>query len=178
MNPKPFTRVGISGWQEAVVSMLRSPITGLKFQNPFWQKVCAAILPKNSSRHTANAPNGAGFVRFKIWNLFPLFLCVHFLIGCTSTIIPKSVTDEQVSFDSNQQNGGFLGYTSEHYGVLTPRARERYNDLVAKGYGTNFSPALTKPDEGLQPWTNQTWLITKEHLVKFGVMNNARKSGR
>lgn len=105
-------------------------------------------------------------------------LCAVLLFGCTTTVIPEAPKDNAISFDGNSQNGGFLGYTENHYGVLTPRARERYNDLIAKGYGTNVSPALTKPDDGLQPWTNGTWLITKEHLVKFGVMNNARKSGR
>ena len=80
------------------------------------------------------------------------------------TVTPREVRDTVASFDGNAQNSGFLGYTPEGIGVITPHARERYNDATQL-YGDRFTPKLVR-DAGLTPFTNGTWLIDNEHDVK------------
>lgn len=119
--------------------------------------------------------NGRGWKRK--WLLGTLLLAV--LIGqssCTTTVTPKIVRDSTASFDGNAQNSGFLGYTEDGYGVITEKARKRYNALI-KTYGKRY-PVTLKPDAGLKAFTNGTWLIDNEHDVKATEMNLWRKSGR
>lgn len=99
-------------------------------------------------------------------------LLLSMMIGCT-TVTPSKVKDEVPSFEGNEQNSGFIGFDAEGYGVITEKARERYNCLVAL-YGNYFIPEM-KPDDGLQ-WTpavagSLAWKIDREHLVKFATMN-------
>jgi len=112
----------------------------------------------------------------KMWKLLAAAcLSSALLLGC-HTVTPQRVTDTTISFDGNEQNGGFIGYTTNGFGVLTPRGRERYNALIDT-YGASLTPPLTN-DYGVQPFTNGTWLITKEAVVKFNAMNARRKAGK
>lgn len=103
-----------------------------------------------------------------------LMLCVA-IWQSSCTVTPKSVRPVVASYDGGQQNSGFLGFTTNGWGVLTSRARARYNSFIASGFGTNFSPAIP-PDYGVMPYTNGTFLFTPEALVDFGVMNQRSKS--
>lgn len=103
-------------------------------------------------------------------------VCVTFWeVGCSTTVAPRSATDIVASFDGNQQNSGFIGYTADGCGIITPRAKDRYNALIGV-YGNKFLPVLV-PDEGTKAYTNGTYLIDAEHLVKFGTMNQWRRDG-
>jgi hypothetical protein len=90
-------------------------------------------------------------------------------------VTPTTPRSHVASFDGAQQNSGFIGYTTNGFGVLTPHARDRYNSLIALGYGTNFVPRLTN-DFGVAPFTNGTFLFTPEAVVDFGVMNQRHKA--
>lgn len=92
------------------------------------------------------------------------------------TVTPTRLRDSTASFDGNQQNSGFLGFTPDGAGVLTPKARARYNGLIEVYGGTNYFRPPLKMDSGLTPFTNGTFQIDAEHLVKFGQMNRWRKS--
>ena len=94
--------------------------------------------------------------------------------GCATTIVPRPVVDQQASFDGNEANSGFLRFNADGSGVITSRARERYNALIAR-YGDRFTVPL-KPDAGLKPIPGTgTWEIAAEYLVKFATMNRWRK---
>jgi hypothetical protein len=97
----------------------------------------------------------------------------HALASCTIT--PRIVRPPDASFDGTQKNSGFLGWTDDGQGIITARARARFNELV-RLHGHKFLPALA-PDYGITPGaTNGQWLITQEALVKFQTMNRWQKS--
>jgi hypothetical protein len=125
--------------------------------------------------------NSEAWLGFFLSSLVGLYaLCV---IGCTSTITPKQVTDNAPSWDGTNQNSGFLGYAPDGYGVITPRARDRYNALVDQFAAGKDSKGqhlfLTPParDAGLEIFTNGTYRISPESLSNFGLMNHWRKQG-
>lgn len=95
-------------------------------------------------------------------------------VSCTVT--PRTVTDPGASFDGNARTSGLIGYAADGSGILTPRARDRYNALIAE-YGNRFAPPLT-PDAGVSQTATNTYLLDAEHLVDFAVMNGWRKSGQ
>lgn len=98
-------------------------------------------------------------------------VAICLLAGCT--VIPKPFEAPTASFDGGEQNSGFLGSLPDHDGVITPHARDRYNELV-KTFGTRFQPPLTL-DAGVSAYTNGTFRIDPEHLVKFATMNRWRR---
>ncbi len=97
--------------------------------------------------------------------------------GCknSETVTPRIVRDSTASFDGSVQNSGLIGFDDAGNAILTPHARDRFNALVAV-YGKRFAPPLTA-DYGITPTATNTFLITKEALVKFGQMNSMRKAG-
>jgi hypothetical protein len=101
-------------------------------------------------------------------------LGVLWLAGCT--VRPVAVEASLPSFDGGQLNSGFLGYTSNRLGVLTPHGYGRYNALIGQ-YGNRFAPPLA-PGAGCKPHTNGTWLIDAQHEVYFKTMNRWRKNGK
>jgi hypothetical protein len=105
-----------------------------------------------------------------------LVLSVLCVLCCACTVTPRTIKDSGASFDGNDRNSGFIAYAPDGAGIITPRARGRYNGLVAN-YGTRFSPPL-KLDDGLRATTTNTFLIDAEHLVDFGVMTGWRRSGQ
>lgn len=95
-------------------------------------------------------------------------------VGCT--VAPRYVeTPAAASFDGNERNSGFLAFNEDGSGVITPRARDRYNALVAK-YGKDNLPKLKK-DFGVSKRDDGNYNITAEALVAFGVMNKKNRSG-
>ncbi len=101
------------------------------------------------------------------------FVLAFVLCGCTSTVIPTQVRDSHASFDGNQANSGFLRFSPDGSGVITPHARDRYNALAVV-YGKRFSPAL-HADDGITALSADEFQIDSEHLVKFATMNRWRK---
>lgn len=93
------------------------------------------------------------------------------LVGCTVT--PKAIRIGAPSWDGSQQNSGLLGQLDDRSGVITAHGRDRYNALVDV-YGSKFVPTVTR-DAGVTAFTNGTWRIDPEHLVKFATMNRWRK---
>jgi len=96
------------------------------------------------------------------------------ILGCTVT--PRIVNDSQPSFDEGKQNSGFLGYTADGSAVITSNALARYNALCVR-YGTNFLVPV-RPGDGVQPFTNGTFLIDAQHNVDAQKMNRWLKEGR
>ena len=106
-------------------------------------------------------------------------LIIFFLlvVGCTTTIAPKSVESSGASYDNGERNSGFIGWatnSSAIYGVLTFHAHERYNELIDI-YGSKFIPPL-KNDYGIINNKTNYW-ISLEGLSNFAKMNRWRKSG-
>lgn len=97
---------------------------------------------------------------------------IIWVTGCISTVTPKAVESSVIAFDGNNQNAGFVGWSGE-YGVITFNSRNKYNHLI-NIYATNFIPVLTY-DYGISPFTNNTFLITREGLSRFGTMNRWSK---
>ena len=111
----------------------------------------------------------------RYWVLALLFLALILLsAGCTTTITPKVVTDSHASFDGNQANSGFIAFTADGSGLITPHARERYNSLIDR-YGSRFVPPLGR-NAGVRPDPSGNFIIDAEHLVKFATMNRWSKS--
>jgi hypothetical protein len=98
-------------------------------------------------------------------------------VACTTTVTPVQIKDTVHSYDGTNQNSGFIGSGTNGCGYITPHARDRYNGYI-EIYGKRFIPPLVC-DEGLKYIaTSNVWEIDQEHLVKFGVMNQWRKSGK
>jgi len=96
-------------------------------------------------------------------------------VSCSTTVAPRAANDVVASFDGGVQNSGFIGFTEDGSGVITQHAKDRYNGLIGI-YGNKFIPVLVT-DEGVNAYTNGTYLIDAEHLVKFGTMNQWRRDG-
>ena len=96
-------------------------------------------------------------------------------VGCTTTVIPPSVHGKAVAFDGNKQNGGLVSLHKDRSGVITPAARERYNELVGK-YGCYWVPPITH-DEGIST-NGALFNIDADHLAKFQTLNRWHKAGK
>ena len=103
-----------------------------------------------------------------------MLLAMILLTSCT--IVPKQPVSTVSSFSGNEQNSGFLGYTEDHYGIITQAKLDEYNALVDV-FGSKFYPPV-KENDGITR-RNGAILIDKEHLVKFSQMlDMARKEVR
>lgn len=105
--------------------------------------------------------------------LATLVLMASLLSGC-GTVIPLQVTSAAASFDGGERNSGFIGWTTNGCGIITPHARDRYNALIVD-YGARFHPPL-KPDYGIMPSATNTFIITPEALSDFAAMNRWRRN--
>jgi hypothetical protein len=100
------------------------------------------------------------------------FCLVALAVGCT-TVTPRQVESPTASWDGTNQNSGFIGWTADGSGIITPHARDRYNGLIDI-YGKRFIPPLVF-DYGIQPTAANTFTITPEALSDFATMNRWRK---
>src|ERR1044071_9239090 len=100
------------------------------------------------------------------------FAILILLAGCAPTVTPRVVRSSEASWDSNQQNSGFLGFDGAGNGILTPHAKARYDALLA-AYGVLFVPPLVT-NAGITPTATNTFLIDAEHLADFATMNRWR----
>ena len=104
------------------------------------------------------------------------------LIGC-ATITPNKIEDDKSSYDAStpkqyqKDNGGLISFVGDD-ALITPQARERYNNLIGM-YKIKFKKEKAielKIDSGIQPYkdnfNNELYLIDSEHLVYFGVLNS------
>lgn len=111
---------------------------------------------------------------------FGLLLTILITISgtsCTTTVVRPAIEDRQPSWDQNAQNSGFIRFNEDGSGVITEKARARYNALIGK-YGDRFLPEL-ELDSGITAGPGQKeWTITAEALVKFMTMNRWIKEGR
>ena len=116
-------------------------------------------------------------------NKFASILVLNFfLVGC-ATITPDKIQDSTASYDAstpsnyNKDNGGLVALL-ENGAVITPQAKERYNNLI-KMYKVKFKKEKAielVENAGIQPYKdrygNDLFLIDNEHLVYFGVINS------
>lgn len=103
-----------------------------------------------------------------------VFLVMLVIVSGCGTVTPKQVTSAAASFDGSERNSGFIGWTTNGFGIITPHARDRYNALIAD-YGVRFHPPL-KPDYGITPTPTNTFTITPEALSDFATMNRWRRN--
>lgn len=99
-----------------------------------------------------------------------LSLC---FVSCTVT--PPQVHSQTVAYEGNIQTAGFLGFSEDGSGIITGKARDRYNALV-RLYGAYFVPPLVQDDGLSQSWP--FWLIEKESLVRFQTMARWLREGK
>ena len=105
-----------------------------------------------------------------------------FLVSC-ATVTPNKIEDDKSSYDAttpkqyDKDNGGLISFIGDN-ALITPQARERYNNLVQM-YRIKFKKEKAielNKDSGIKPYTdnfgNELYLIDSEHLVYFGVMNS------
>lgn len=106
------------------------------------------------------------------------------MFGCSAlTIAPKPVEAPVAQFSGNDANGGFIGFLPAHAvgqarpGHLTPDAEARYQSLLSAGYAKGLILPQPKASDGLTKLPDHTWEIDAEHLVLFGQMAAAFRSG-
>ena len=105
-----------------------------------------------------------------------------FLVGC-ATVTPNKIQDDKSSYDAttpkqyDKDNGGLISFVGDD-ALITRQARERYNNLI-KMYRIKFKKEKAIDlieDAGITPYkdnfSNELFLISREHLVYFGVMNS------
>ena len=105
-----------------------------------------------------------------------------FLVSC-ATVTPNKIQDDKSSYDAStpkqyqKDNGGLISFIGED-ALITPQARERYNNLIEM-YKIKFKKEKAielKIDSGIKPYkdnfSNQLYIIDSEHLVYFGVLNS------
>ena len=105
-----------------------------------------------------------------------------FLIGC-ATVTPNKIEDDKSSYDATtpkqyqKDNGGLISFIGDD-ALITPQARERYNNLINM-YKIKFKKEKAidlKIDSGIKPYkdnfNNELYIIDSEHLVYFGVLNS------
>ncbi len=103
------------------------------------------------------------------------WLC--FIVGCAGTVTPAVVDSQQASFDQGGQNSGFLGWLPNNAGgIFTPRARDRYNALIAI-YGRDFLPPL-ELDAGVFHRADDNYDLTAAAMYNFDVMSKWHRMGR
>ena len=111
------------------------------------------------------------------------------LVSC-ATVTPDKVVDKTASFDSttpqghDQMNSGVLGFNAEGNAMLTRNGVQRYNNLI-KDYNIQFrfyKGVELKENDGISESLNKNgdvlYVIDKQHLVYFGVLNSWRRDGR
>jgi hypothetical protein len=99
------------------------------------------------------------------------------LLAASCTVAPKPVASRAPSWDSGAQTSGLLQDMPDHQFLITPRARARYNGLVAL-YGTRicFNPPVTN-DFGVTPH-GTNFIISAEALEIFATMTRWNKLER
>lgn len=112
--------------------------------------------------------------------LLSILLLTLSLTACYTTITPQKIADSSASFDGNERNSGLIALSRSGGAIVTPRARERYNGLIAL-YGRHFTPPLTEDygvTVGFAAGAPKNYTLTKEALVKFATMNRWKKEGK
>ena len=122
--------------------------------------------------------------KFAIFSLSSLLLC-----SCT-TVTPNKVTDEIASYDATTpkgydiQNSGFIGFTDDGRGLITPFGLLRYNTLV-KAYKIRFKSHKgvdLSENNGITEYTdklnNKLYIMDQQHLVYYAILNSWRKDGK
>ena len=105
-----------------------------------------------------------------------------FLVGCV-TVTPNKIQDDKSSYDAStpkqyqKDNGGLISFIGDD-ALITPQARERYNNLIGM-YKIKFKKEKAielKIDSGIKPYKdsfgNELYIINSEYLVYFGVLNS------
>ena len=105
-----------------------------------------------------------------------------FLVSC-ATVTPNKIEDDKSSYDAStpkqyqKDNGGLISFIGED-ALITPQARERYNNLIEM-YKIKFKKEKAielKTDSGIKLYKdsfgNELYIIDSEHLVYFGVLNS------
>lgn len=114
---------------------------------------------------------------------FASILVLNFLLVSCATVTPNKIEDDKSSYDATtpkqyqKDNGGLISFIGDD-ALITPQARERYNNLIEM-YKIKFKKEKAielKVDSGIKPYKdnfgNELYIIDSEHLVYFGVLNS------
>lgn len=121
---------------------------------------------------------------------FAIFSLSSFLLCACTTVTPNKVTDEIASYDATTpkgydvQNSGFIGFTDDGRGLITPFGLLRYNTLI-KAYKVrfrSFKGIELNDNDGITEYTdklnNKLYIIDQQHLVYYAILNSWRKDGK
>lgn len=98
-------------------------------------------------------------------------------LGITAcTVVPKAVNVRQIEFEGSKQTAGVLGTNEQGFVILSAAKVAEYNALINK-YGTNYLVPLTN-NFGLTSYTNNTFLINDEALLKFIEMKELYRNSK
>ena len=121
---------------------------------------------------------------------FAIFSLSSFLLCACTTVTPNKVTDEIASYDASTPNGydiqnsGFIGFTDDGRGLVTPFGLLRYNTLIKaykirfkshKGVDLNENAGITEYTDKLN---NKLYIMDQQHLVYYAILNSWRKDGK
>lgn len=99
------------------------------------------------------------------------------LSACTSTIRPAIPKQKQASADGNLHDSGFRGFDTNHFGIISDNARERYNGFLSQ-YGDRLARKPIMVDAGISPGpSNGVWRIDQQHLDYFKMMTLWKNQG-
>lgn len=99
------------------------------------------------------------------------------LSACTSTVRPTLPKQKQPSADGNLHDSGFRGFDTNHFGVISDNARERYNGFLSQ-YGDRLARKPVLPNDGISAGpSNGVWRIDQQHLDYFKIMTLWRNQG-
>lgn len=116
----------------------------------------------------------------KSLNKFVLVLAVVAglaVTGCDTTVTPKHVYSQQISYDGNQQNGGLLGRTSAGDWIITGHAHDRYMALV-ETYANSPATKGWELRSGMTAHADGSWVFDTQHMFYFATMERWHKEGK
>lgn len=88
-----------------------------------------------------------------------LTLFVGICLNSCASITPIPEERETIAFEGNEDNAGIVGFLDNGSLEITPKARDRYNDLILKVKG--MVKYLSYKDSELTALPNGNWSITK-----------------
>lgn len=103
-----------------------------------------------------------------------LFVLPILMTGCFTTIAPKPINSNTLSFSGTNSNSGILGTRTNGEGEVTSvlinkEDVDRYNYLIRKFY-KRFAPPLTH-NAGIIKLGENLYEIDAQHFAEFSLMN-------
>lgn len=144
-------------------------------------------LKKNPPRRAVWDPAPTLRVRWSWVALVAACILGWIALGCLAgcgTVIPPTVTADEIAYDGNEQNAGIVGVAENQSIIITASKREYYNSLIAI-YGAATWPDRTpvflphvKADAGMTARPDGNFEITRASLAQCTLMHQWLKMGK